>query len=236
MIDTVIFDLDGTLLDTLTDLHGSVNYALERLRFPKRSAAEVRAFVGNGAEQLILRSAPPKCDRKTTKLLLDLFEEHYRSHSLDHTAPYEGILPLLEELKQRGFAMAVVSNKPAFATEALCKRFFGGLIFPAIGQRQDLPKKPAPDMLLEAMRVLKKEPAQCIYVGDSEVDVASSENAGLPLLAVDWGFRSRQQLLDAGADVIVSSPTQLLERLLSLQAKGPYERSNSHEKSADHSR
>jgi phosphoglycolate phosphatase len=219
MIDTILFDLDGTLLDTLCDLQASVNYALSCCGLPERSKEEVRAFVGNGAATLMLRAAPCGCDEKVIKKLLRLFEEHYKVHSLDRTAPYDGILPLLDALETEGFQMAVVSNKPFFATEDLVRRFFGKNVSVAVGQRSSLPKKPAPDMIFEAMRLLNKSPEQCLYVGDSEVDVECAKNAGIPLLAVDWGFRSSDQLQKAGAQTILSTPQSLFHQLLQLRSE-----------------
>lgn len=219
MIDTVIFDLDGTLLDTLTDLHLSVNHALSRLSFPERSREEIRTFVGNGAQKLIERAAPAGCDDETLSHLLSLFNEHYALHALDHTAPYDGILPLIDNLQKEGFSMAVVSNKPDFATEALCKRFFGTALSPTIGQRKDLKRKPDPHMIFEAMRLLKRDARSCIYVGDSEVDVEAAKNAGLPCLCVCWGFRSAAQLKEAGADRIASNPEALFDQLLTMHSE-----------------
>ena len=219
MIDTILFDLDGTLLDTLTDLHASVNWALTHCGFPEKSIHEVRAFVGNGAKSLMTLSAPAGSDDGTIDRLLLLFEEHYKVHSLDHTAPYEGVLPMLDGLKKEGFAMAVVSNKPDFATEELCRRFFSPQVTVSVGQKASLPKKPAPDMPLEALRLLNGRHESCLYVGDSEVDVKTAKNAGLPLLAVNWGFRSDAQLRAAGAEYIFSDPQSLFHHILQLRSE-----------------
>lgn len=217
MIDTILFDLDGTLLDTLTDLALSVNYALSVQKLPPRTTEEIRAFVGNGAQNLITRAAPEHTDQDILSKLLSLFNEHYKTHATDHTAPYAGILPLLYALQKEGFLMAVVSNKPAYATEDLCRNFFKGPISLAVGQSENLAKKPAPDMLHHAMKLLERRAENCIYVGDSEVDVKSAQNAGIPAILVDWGFRTKEQLQKAGAHHIVSSPEELFQHILSLK-------------------
>ena len=214
MIKTVIFDLDGTLLDTLCDLHLAVNYALMTLGFSTRSKEEVRAFVGNGAAVLIARAAPAGCDEETRAKLLSLFHEYYEAHSLDHTEPYPGVIELLEELKRRGVACALVSNKPHYAVVELCERFFGDQLFPVLGQSNRLPRKPAPDMLLEALKTLQCTAEDCVYVGDSEVDVQCAQNAGLSCICVTWGFREKEQLQHAGATLLCGDTQQLLHTLL----------------------
>lgn len=217
MFKTVIFDLDGTLLDTLCDLHLAVNFALTTLGLPTRTKEEVRAFLGNGAAQLIACAAPADSDEGTKAKLLSLFHEYYESHSLDHTEPYPGIIELLEELKRRGISCALVSNKPHYAVVELCGRFFGDHLFPVLGQSDRLPRKPAPDMLLHALDTLHCSTEDCVYVGDSEVDVQCAQNAGLSCICVTWGFREKEQLLNAGATVLCGDTKQLLQTLLSDQ-------------------
>lgn len=219
MLDTVVFDLDGTLLDTLGDLRASVNHALAKRGHPLRTPNEIRAFLGNGAKRLITLSAPEGTDEREIERLLALFNDHYALHALDSTAPYDGILPLLSDLKREGFRVAVVSNKPDYGVRSLCDRFFKNEISFCLGQREELKRKPAPDMLFAALRALDSAPERALYVGDSEVDLQTAKNAGMRCLAVNWGFRSEKQLLEAGATTTFSTPKQLYEEILRLRSE-----------------
>ena len=226
---TYIFDLDGTLLDTLGDLAASTNYALRRHSMPERSLDEVRRFVGNGVQKLIERAVPEGTAADVTALVLDTFRQHYLIHSLDTTRPYDGIIPMLTALKARGCRLAVVSNKFHTATQELCRHFFPGLIEVAIGEHEaeGIRKKPAPDTVVEALRQLgypkpsssvqqsslsvqQSSPSDAVYVGDSDVDVLTARNSGLPCISVLWGFRDRQFLVDHGATTFAESPADLL--------------------------
>lgn len=186
----ILFDLDGTLLDTLEDLADSVNHILAANGYPARTLAEVRAFVGNGAGQLIRKAAPEGAD---VEALLSQFQRYYADHCQIKTRPYPGILEALAELSRK-YPLAIVSNKPDAAVKALCAQYFPGI--PAMGETAQCPRKPAPDMVLRAMAELGVE--RCIYVGDSEVDIQTARNAQVPCLSVLWGFRSRYDLLEAG--------------------------------------
>lgn len=201
----VIFDLDGTLLDTLEDLADAVNTALEKNGHPRRSLDEVRRFVGNGAAQLIRLATPEGADLQT---MMDDFMEHYGAHCRDKTRPYDGIPEALEELKKE-YPLAVVSNKPDVAVKSLCHELFPGVY--GAGERQGIPRKPAPDMLLTAMKEIGVE--KCVYIGDSDVDLATARNAGVPCISVLWGFRDREELLTAGASLFCSHPRELKDAI-----------------------
>lgn len=188
----ILWDLDGTLLDTLQDLADGTNHALRQFGYPERTVEEVRRFVGNGAQRLIEQAIPAGAD---VAEVLEAFYAYYNAHCRVKTKPYDGILDALAELERR-FPMAVVSNKPDTAVKQLCAQYFSGLY--ARGESADCPRKPAPDMIYKAMDAVGVE--TCIYVGDSEVDVATARNAGVPCLSVLWGFRDRRTLLNAGAD------------------------------------
>ncbi len=209
----IIFDLDGTLLDTLQDLTDSTNYALGCFGFPPRTCAQIRDAIGNGAHTLIRLSLPEGTDPAMVDQVLATYQPHYKAHCRDKTQPYPGILSSLERLRKK-YALAIVSNKPDAATKALCQVYFPGV--PAMGENRDCPRKPAPDMVFRAMEVLGVE--KCIYVGDSEVDVITAGNAGVPCLSVLWGFRDREVLELAGARHCCDDPHKLFEALDRLAA------------------
>lgn len=204
----VLFDMDGTLLDTLADLRDGVNCILDRHGYPLRTTEEIRLFVGNGARELIRLALPQGTPEETMEAVLEEYRTWYRDNSCVKTAPYPGVPELLEQLRKAGVLMAVVSNKPHAVTVQLAQQFFPGL--PAFGQRDGVPQKPAPDMVFHAMETLGVRQEETVYVGDSEVDVATARNAGLDLAAVSWGFRSREVLIAAGAQHIADTPEQLL--------------------------
>ena len=206
---TYIFDLDGTLLDTLNDLHASCNYALRTHGMPERSLEEVRQFVGNGVKKLMERVIPDGLENPLFEETLQTFRQHYLLHNLDTTLPYPGIMEMLQQLKAQGKRIAVVSNKFYAATQDLCKHFFGDTIQVAIGEREDIKKKPAPDTVLEALRQLQVTRQDAVYVGDSEVDVETARNSGIPCISVLWGFRSKSFLLSHGATTFIETPNEL---------------------------
>lgn len=208
---TYIFDLDGTLLDTIQDLATSVNYALRQCRMPERTLDEVRRFVGNGVRLLMIRAVPDGEDNPRFQEAFDIFRSHYLEHSLDTTAPYPGIMEMLQRLKANGKRMAVVSNKFDTATKELIRHFFGNLIEVAIGENEaaGVRKKPAPDTVNEALRQLGVGKEDAVYVGDSDVDIQTARNSGLPCISVLWGFRDREFLLESGATTFVQSPDNI---------------------------
>ena len=209
--NAVLFDLDGTLLDTLGDLQLGVNVALESHGYPQRTLEEIRAFVGNGARQLMRLALPPGTSEAELESILAEYLEWYRVHFCVTAAPYAGVKAVVDALIEKGVKVAVVSNKPDATTKKLAEMFFP--VLPAFGQRDDIPKKPAPEMVWNAMAVLGVTAAEAVYVGDSEVDVATARNAGVPLVAVSWGFRTVEQLVEAGAQTIVHTPEELLAAL-----------------------
>ena len=206
----ILFDLDGTLLDTLGDLADGVNYALKTHGYPERTLKEVRAFVGHGAANLIARSVPEGVDPKP---VLETFQPYYKAHSLVKTCPYEGILSALEAIRAK-YPVAIVSNKPDPAVKVLCARFFPGVY--ALGETPEIPRKPAPNMLHKAMADLGVD--RCVYVGDSDVDVITAANAGAECASVLWGFRDEPEIRAAGGRHFCQEPAQL-PALVDLLAK-----------------
>ena len=204
MKTAVIFDLDGTLLDTLEDLLDASNHALTECGFPKRTLPELRAVVGNGAANQIRKLLPEGTGEDTVQQVLKTYLPYYAAHCRGKTAPYRGIPEALRRLRQE-YALAIVSNKPDRAVKELCADFFPGLY--ALGETPDCPRKPAPDMLHKAMKHLGAERA--VYVGDSEVDIATAANGGVPCVSVTWGFREEEQLLSAGAGILCREPEAL---------------------------
>lgn len=223
MYDTYIFDLDGTLLDTLGDLAASVNFALRTHGMPEHSIDDVRRFVGNGVRRLMERAVPDGPNNPHFAAAFATFREYYMHHSLDTTRPYEGIPETLATLRERGCRLAVVSNKMRKATEELCRHFFPDTIEVAIGEDEaaGIQKKPAPDTVFAALEALESlgEPRDslgsprkyAVYVGDSDVDVETAHNAGIPCISVLWGFRDKDFLLQHGAKTFISAPQDLLE-------------------------
>jgi len=210
---TLLFDLDGTLLDTLPDLACSVNHALAAHGLPPRSRREVRAFLGHGIRQLMLQAVPAGTDEARFEAAFATFRAHYMAHCTDRTAPYPGIMPLLAALRQLRVRTAIVSNKLDPAVQELRRRFFADCIPLAIGESAAVRRKPCPDSLLEAMRRLGSVPEQTLYVGDSEVDIEAARRAGVSCATVLWGFRDEAFLRRAGATLCVARPLDLLSLL-----------------------
>lgn len=212
MYEAVLFDLDGTLLDTLKDLADSVNYMLSSLSLPERSLDEVREFVGNGVRRLITRSLPPYF--ADTEAAEGLFREYYSRHSMDKTEPYDGIIELLSSLRNRGVKTGVITNKPDTAAKPMCERYFPGLLDICAGERAGVPRKPAPDLVLKALEALEVTPEGCLYVGDSDTDILTARNAGIACLSVTWGFRTEEFLLEHGAKRLAHTPREALFSIL----------------------
>lgn len=212
MYNTYIFDLDGTLLSSLADLAASCNYALRTNGMPERTLDEVRRFVGNGVKKLMERATPDGLQNPLFDKTLADFRQHYMKHNLDTTCPYEGVMPMLEELQRRGKKVAVVSNKFYAATQELCHHFFSDLVTVAIGEREDIRKKPAPDTVIEALRQLNATAEESVYIGDSDVDIDTAHNAGMPCISVLWGFRDKDFLIEHGATTLVATPQEILKQ------------------------
>ena len=208
MLDTLIFDLDGTLLDTLDDLYLSVNATLEKYNLPTRTRDEVRTFVGNGVPKLIERALGEYC-AQYFDAALEYFKAHYKINCNNNTRAYEGITDTLKHLKSKGYKIGVVSNKVDFATKSLCRDYFGELVDIAIGQREGIEKKPSPDSVFEAMKALGGKNA--IYIGDSDVDIMTAKNANMDCISVTWGFRDIDFLKQHGGHIFVSNTKEMIE-------------------------
>jgi len=209
-LNSVVFDLDGTLLDTLGDLRDSVNFALEKNNLPKRTTEEIRSFVGNGIRLLIERAVPENTPIEITDKCFSDFKEYYKDHSAILTKAYEGIIDLLTTLKEKGVKIAVVSNKADFAVKTLMEDYFKGLYDCAYGERAGVMRKPAPDAVFGAISEMGGNLENTVYIGDSDVDVETSKNAKLPCIAVTWGFRDKRVLESLNPEYIVDSPSDIL--------------------------
>lgn len=209
--DTILFDLDGTLLNTLGDLRAGVNHALKRYGYPLRTLSEVRDFIGNGIPTLIRRCLPQKGAEADFDAVLAAFYAHYRANIDRYTVPYDGIAPLLQELKRRGCRLGVVSNKNHREVEVLSKRFFGDTFDVAIGSSDTMPRKPAPNSVNAALAALGSEKARSLYVGDSQVDIETAKNAEIDLITVTWGYRDISFLIKSGAKTLIDRPEELLK-------------------------
>lgn len=212
--DAVVFDLDGTILSTLDDLADSLNYALRKNGLPERTKDQVRQFVGNGIRKLMERGVPAGSAVETVDRVHADFTCCYREHNADKTKPYDDVLDVMRALREKGLKLAVVSNKADYAVKALCERFFPELLDEAAGEIEGVPRKPAPDGVFAVVERMGVLPERCVYVGDSDVDVLTARNSGMDCIAVDWGFRSRESLERAGADVIASTPWELADKIL----------------------
>lgn len=211
----ILFDLDGTLLDTLTDLYAATNHTLRQFDCPERTLDEVRRFVGNGARRLIEQALPGKDDDPSVDEVLQAFENYYNATCNDgQTRPYPGVLEALAQLQEK-YPVAVVSNKPDPAVKALCKAYFGDVI--ALGVTEEIPRKPAPDMVHKVMAQMGVD--KCVFVGDSEVDVLTAKNAGVPCLSVLWGFRDREEIEAVGGNYFCTDAKDLPAMIEDIIAK-----------------
>lgn len=222
MITTIFFDLDGTLTNTLDDLHESVGHALHEVGLPECLKTDTRRFLGNGIKNLVFKSVEhvaPDATEEVKEKALDIFRNYYVKHSLDKTTPYDGIIDMLKKCKEKGIITAIVSNKLDPAVKDINNLFFSKYIDIAIGETKDIRRKPAPDMVNEAIHQLSLmhgrtiNRMECIYVGDSEVDLATASNSGLRCIAVSWGFRDKEWLEQCGAKTIIDKPDELFKHL-----------------------
>lgn len=209
--DTVIFDLDGTLLNTLEDLMDSVNYALGKAGMPLRTLEEIRQFVGNGAVRLLELAVPEGRENQRFDEIFADFRRHYSLHCNDKTGLYPNTDKLLAELKKRGYKLAIVSNKYYDAVQELKKLYFSDYLEVAIGEKEGIRRKPAPDTVLEALKLLGSSKEGAVYIGDSEVDIATAANTGMDCIAVTWGFRTREEQIRAGGRVFADDPLDILK-------------------------
>lgn len=215
MKKAVIFDLDGTLLNTLDDLADSTNYALSRFGYPTRTIEEVRQFVGNGVAKLIERAIPEGKNNPNFEKCLAIFKENYAQNMYNKTAPYNGIIEMLSNLKSKGIKIAVVSNKFDLAVKELCKKYFEGFIDFAAGENeaQGIKKKPAPDTVISVLNEFNFAPEDAVYVGDSDVDIMTAKNSKMPCISVTWGFRDEKFLLENGATILINAPSEIYNHL-----------------------
>lgn len=204
-----IFDLDGTILDTLDDLADSVNHALTKNSLPARTVPEIRAFVGNGIRSLIERSVPSGTDTATTDSVFEEFRTYYKAHSAEKTCPYDGIIDMLNRLRTRGVRLAVLSNKADFAVQALCEKYFSGIFDYVAGEKPNVPRKPAPDAVNAILAEFSIPREEAVYIGDSDVDVETARNASIDCISVTWGFRDEDVLTACGAVCIAHTVQEL---------------------------
>ena len=212
-INTVIFDMDGTVLNTLEDLTDAVNHVFSQFDLPPRTIDEYRKFFGNGIGYAMKCAAPAGTPDELIDKMVPVFREYYDKHCLDKTKPYDGILELMKSLKARGYKMAIVSNKIDSAVKELNDRFFSECVFVAIGEKPNVRRKPAPDTVIAALKELHSDRSEAVYVGDSEVDLQTARNSGLPCIAVLWGFRDRDHLTENGAVSFAAKPADVLSFL-----------------------
>jgi len=206
-----VFDLDGTILDTLEDLADSVNYALTERGLPVRTIDEVRQFVGNGIRKLIERAVPSGTSDGVTDAVFEAFSEYYKVHCKDKTKPYDGIIKVLSSLRQKGIFTAVVSNKADFAVQILCEDFFTGMFDFTVGEKMGIRKKPYPDSLIAVVDEIGVSLGETVYIGDSDVDLETAGNAGVDVIMVSWGFRDEEFLRRCGAEFVIHKPEEILE-------------------------
>lgn len=214
MFDTLIFDLDGTLINSLEDLKDSTNYALKNFGYEEKSLEEIRNYVGDGVKKLIERALPDGINNTKFDECLDIFKTHYKSNMFNKTKPYPQIIELLKELKKNNIKTGVVSNKFDIAVKEICNKYFGNLIDIAIGESENIQKKPSPNGVLKIINLHKANIKNCIYIGDSEVDIQTAKNANIKSIGVCWGYRSKQILKDNNADYIVETPKEIIELAL----------------------
>ena len=210
----VLFDMDGTVLDTLDDLADSVNHSLAEFGLPAVDSSVVRRNLGNGAAFLIKHCVPLGTPEDLCARVLEFYKPWYDAHCRIHTRPYDGILPLMQDFRERGIRLAIISNKPDPAVQELAAAFFPGMLDVVVGESPGIRRKPSPDTVLEAASRMGLAVEDCVYVGDSEVDIETARNAGMTCISVSWGFRDEEMLLSSGASILVRTPGELSERIL----------------------
>lgn len=208
----ILFDMDGTLVDTVDDLAAALNFTLNKLGLPLKSRQEVQGYLGNGIVAMVELALPANKKGKKEEAS-QIFKEYYKDHLADFTRPYEGIVELIAKLKQRNYRIAVISNKMQNALDALVHKFFGDSFEFIIGQRNDLKQKPAPDSVYLALELMNIDKEDAFYVGDSDVDLLTAKNSGVECISCSWGFKTKKQLIDYGASHIIDKPLELLNYL-----------------------
>ena len=209
-IDTVIFDLDGTLLNTLDDLHACFNHAIKEFGYPERTKEEIRNFVGNGVQKALERALPENISKSELEKVVDCFKKYYSQNMNTYTKPYDGIDEMLKDLQSKGFKLGIVSNKFDDAVKALSKKYFGSSIAYAVGEGYGIRRKPEADGVNKVLSELKSKKENAIYVGDSEVDIQPAENSNLPCISVLWGFKDKDFLVKNGAKYIAQTPKDII--------------------------
>ena len=205
-----IFDMDGTILNTLEDLADSMNYSLEEHGYPKRTQAEVRSFVGNGIQKLVERAVPSEISKEEVKKVFDTFNNYYKSHCAIKTRPYDGINEVIQKMRDNGILTAVVSNKADYAVKSLCHDYFNGLFDFSVGDRQGYRRKPYPDSVNAVLEQFKIDKSEAVYIGDSEVDLQTAKNADMDVIMVSWGFRDEAFIKKQGAELVIHKPSEIL--------------------------
>ena len=213
MINTVVFDMDGTVLDTLDDLTDAVNYVFNKFEIQTRSKEDFRKFFGNGIKYAMRCAVSPLTSDEVIDEMVPVFKEYYDKHCLDKTKPYDGILELMKSLKDKGYKMAIVSNKIDSAVKELNERFFSDYVEVAIGERPNIKRKPAADMVITALSELGSERGEAVYIGDSEVDLETARNSGIPCITALWGFRDKDFLIEKGAVTFANTPEDVISIL-----------------------
>lgn len=211
MINTVIFDLDGTLINSLGDLHACFNYAITQFGYPARTLDEIKSFVGNGITKAIERALPCKVSSEELNKIVSLFKNYYKEHMTELSFPYDGIISMLAELKEKDYKLAIVSNKFDDAVKGLCKQYFDNYIKVAIGEGCGIEKKPNPIGVYKAIKELDSNIENAVYVGDSDVDIQTAKNAGIPCISILWGFRDKDFLIKNGAELFANSPNDIIK-------------------------
>ena len=211
MKKAAIFDLDGTLLYTLEDLTDSTNFALAKYDYPVCTLEQIRSYVGNGVYKLIERALPDGAQNPDFSVCLETFKNHYKQNMYNKTRPYNGVIKMLKELKSKNIKTAVVSNKFDAAVKELCRNYFGELIDIAVGEAENIQKKPAPDGVLKVVKKLGLSSKECVYTGDSEVDIQTAKNADLPCISVLWGFKDKDFLVQNGGKYFAKKPKDIIE-------------------------
>ena len=212
-ITTIVFDMDGTVLNTLDDLTVSMNYVLEKFGYPGHTVEEYRLFFGNGVKEALRLALPEDVPSEIIDDMLPIYKEHYDAHCLDKTRPYDGVVEVMKELKQKGYKLAIVSNKIDSAVKELNQRFFADAVGIAIGEKPGVNRKPAPDMVEAALKELGSTKEEAVYVGDSEVDFMTEKNSKLPCISVLWGFRDKEYLIEQGAYCFAENPEDIISIL-----------------------
>lgn len=215
MFKVAIFDLDGTLLNTLDDLANACNYALNKFSFPTHEVEKYKTFIGNGIYKLVERAVPDnKEDDETVGKVLEVFSDYYNEHMMDMTKPYDGIINLLDELRMKGIKLGVVSNKKHEFTIEIVNKYFGDRFDIVFGHRENYKEKPDPSSVLEIIEKLDVLKSECIYIGDSNVDVITARNSGIECIGVSWGFRGKEELAKAGADYLADNIIELRDIII----------------------